>query len=162
MSGDPFTIPSALFEAIYREARAAFPNECCGWLTGPANAREVTDIRPCDNVQNSAAAHLDGRTAETAYTIDGRDLFEFNQAFDCAVPPRIIYHSHPNGRAYFSDTDQDVARSPWGDGPAYAVQHLVIGIDAERVTESALFDWSAKHAAYVEIARFPGPPMDAS
>src|SRR5262245_34109905 len=123
------------FEAVFAEARAAFPHECCGWITDEG-------VRPCRNAQ-SAGEHPTqaARGAESAYVIAGQDLIEFNRAFDGPAPPRVIYHSHPNGRAYFSSTDRDVARSPWGDGPAYPVQQLVVGLDEHRVVESALFEW---------------------
>lgn len=150
-------VPAAILEQVFREARRAFPAECCGWLTGPSGDRMVTGLRACTNAQAdgdhpTAAA----RTAETAYVIAGDDLLAFNRGFRSPEPPRIIYHSHPNGRAYFSDTDQQVATSPWGDGPAYEVQQLVVGIDAERVVEAALFAWSDEAGKFVEIARFPG------
>lgn len=142
---------------VFREAREAFPAECCGWLTGPAGGDAVSRLRACENAQDggehpTAAA----RTAETAYVIAGDDLLAFNRGFRDPEPPRIIYHSHPNGRAYFSDTDQQVAQSPWGDGPAYDVQQLVVGLDPERVVEAALFAWSDDASTFVEIARFPG------
>jgi proteasome lid subunit RPN8/RPN11 len=70
----------------------------------------------------------------------------------------VIYHSHPNGRAYLSETDRAVATSPpeWGGGPAYPVQQLVMGIDGGRVVDSALFAWSDEDDGYVEIARYKG------
>ena len=49
-----------------------------------------------------------------------------SRSFDGESPARVIYHSHPNGQAYLSPTDREVATSPWGDGPAYPVQQLVI------------------------------------
>lgn len=161
MSGDartkPLLIPSLLMHEVFREARRAFPAECCGWLTGPAGGDGVDGIRPCVNAQTSGHHPTAvSRSAETAYVIDGDDLLAFNRAFRDPTPPRIIYHSHPNGRAYFSSTDQEVARSPWGDGPAYDVQQLVVGLHEKQVTEAALFAWSDEHDAFVEIARFPG------
>ncbi|HIM49578.1 MAG TPA: hypothetical protein EYM32_11990 [Dehalococcoidia bacterium] len=72
------------------------------------------------------------------------------------MPARIIFHSHPNGQAYFSPTDREVATSPWGDGPAYPVQQLVVGIDDRRVVEAALFAWSDDENGFVQIARFDG------
>lgn len=161
MSGDPVAIPPALLRAVFAEARAAFPAECCGWLTGPRDrAGAVTDIRTCANAQaegdHPTAAD---RSAETAYVIAGPDLFAFSKAFDGEAPPRVIYHSHPNGRAYFSETDRQVATSPWGDGPAYPVQQLVVGLDAERVVEAALFAWSDDAEGFVEIARLPGAEL---
>lgn len=153
----PIDIPAHIMTGVFREARKAFPAECCGWLTGPAGGDAVTAVRPCVNAQESeqhpTAAE---RTAETAYVIAGDDLLAFNRAFRDPEPPRIIFHSHPNGRAYFSGTDQEVATSPWGDGPAYDVQQLVVGIDRTRVTEAALFAWSDDAGKFVEIARFPG------
>jgi proteasome lid subunit RPN8/RPN11 len=145
-------IASDVLAAVYAEARAAFPHECCGWLYDDA-------IRPCPNAQ-AEGDHptAPARTAETAYVIAGADLLEFARGFDGPRPPRVIYHSHPNGRAYFSSTDREVATSPWGDGPAYPVQHLVVGVDATRVVEAALFAWSDAAGGWVEVARLGGTP----
>jgi proteasome lid subunit RPN8/RPN11 len=79
-----------------------------------------------------------------------------NRSFDGESPAVVIYHSHPNGQAYLSPTDREVATSPWGDGPAYPVQQLVIGIDGEKVNEAALFAWSDDEGGFVEIARYEG------
>jgi proteasome lid subunit RPN8/RPN11 len=154
----PVRIDPALLRRIYTEARAAFPYECCGWLTADAAATgEASALRACVNAQaggdHPTAAD---RSAETAYVIAGGDLLAFARAFDGDRPPVVIYHSHPNGRAYLSDTDREVATSPWGDGPAYPVQQLVVGIDADTVTEAALFAWSDETNSFVEIARLPG------
>ena len=161
MSGEPVIQPVAIERALLRrvfaEARRAFPAECCGWLLGPRSEARADALRPCANVQaegeHPTAAD---RSAETAYVIAGADLLELARTLDGERPPLVIYHSHPNGRAYFSDTDRQVATSPWGDGPAYPVQQLVVGIDAERVTEAALFAWSDAAGDFVEIARYPG------
>jgi proteasome lid subunit RPN8/RPN11 len=152
----PTEIPRALLEQTYREARRAFPAECCGWLTG-APGGEVSGMRPCVNRQD-AGDHPTAadRSAETAYVIAGDDLLAFSKSFDGDAPAQVIYHSHPNGRAYLSDTDREVAGSPWGDGPAWPVQQLVVGLDAERVVEAALFAWSDAAASFVEVARYEG------
>jgi proteasome lid subunit RPN8/RPN11 len=153
---NPIDIPVALMKQVFAEARRAYPAECCGWLVGPAGGA-VHGVRPCVNAQHSGEHPTAAdRSADTAYVIAGEDLLAFNRGFKDPSPPRIIYHSHPNGRAYFSATDQDVAKSPWGDGPAYDVQQLVVGIDATRVTEAALFAWSDAAGGFVEIARYPG------
>jgi proteasome lid subunit RPN8/RPN11 len=161
MSGDealtPIDIARPLLVEVFAEARRAFPAECCGWLAGPRGGGRAEALRACENVQaegdHPTAAD---RSAETAYVIAGRDLLELARELDGDNPPLVIYHSHPNGRAYFSDTDRQVATSPWGDGPAYPVQQLVVGIDGERVTEAALFAWSDAASDFVEIARYPG------
>ena len=159
MSGKPsgVEIPPDVLEEIYRQAREAFPGECCGWLTGARDGSAVTTVRPCVNAQASGThPTAPDRGAETAYVFAGADLLALNRSLDSDAPARVIYHSHPNGRAYFSDTDRDVALSPWGDGPAYPVQQLVVGINSHRVVEAALFAWSDEDDGFVEIARYEG------
>ena len=153
----PLEIPRAILEEVYREARGAFPAECCGWLSGPRDGAGVSAVRRCENAQASGAHPTAAdRTAETAYVLTGDDLLELNRSLESDSPARVIYHSHPNGGAYLSSTDREVAASPWGDGPAYPVQQLVVGIDGSRVVAAALFDWSDAEGGFVEIARFAG------
>ena len=153
----PLHIPRALLQQVYREARAAFPHECCGWLSGQRGAAAVSAVRPCVNDQASGQhPSRPERTAETAYVFAPADLRELNRSLDGDAPARIIYHSHTNGRAYFSDTDRRNAADPWGEGKAYPVQQLVVGLDARRVVEAALFDWSDGDGGFVEVARFQG------
>lgn len=155
--GEPLEIPAEIMLAVFRQARGSFPAECCGWLNGPADGTSVTGIRPVANDQESGNhPTVAERTAESAYVFSTADLLELNNSLDTETPARIIYHSHPNGRAYLSDTDRTVATSPWGDGPAYPVQQLVVGIDGERVVEAALFDWDDGAGDFAEIARFEG------
>ena len=153
----PVTIGRPLLESIYRQARASFPNECCGWLAGPRAGQTATDIHPCVNDQD-AGNHptVADRTAERAYVFSTPDLLELNRTLDGDHPPLVIYHSHPNGQAYFSPTDRQVAASPWGNGPAYPVQQLVVGIDEQKVVEAALFAWSDDEDGFVELLRYEG------
>ena len=154
---NPLNIPVELLNAVYQEARAAFPAECCGWLTGPVGDDGVDTIRPAVNAQASGThPTASERTAETAYVLNSDDLMALNGSLDSDSPARIIYHSHPNGRAYLSDTDREVATSPWGDGPAYPVQQLVVGIDAERVVGAALFGWDDAAEGFIELVRYEG------
>lgn len=153
----PANIDRDILELVYRQARDEFPAECCGWLAGRKDGAGVSIVRACVNRQaegqHPTAA---GRGADTAYVLGGEDLMDLNRSFDGDSPARIIYHSHPNGNAYLSVTDRTVATSPWGDGPAYPVQQLVVGLDGHRVVGAALFDWSDNEGGFVEIARFEG------
>lgn len=150
-------IPNDVLQEIYGHARDEFPNECCGWLTGPRDSEEVARVRRATNAY-APATHptASDRTAETAYVIDGDDLLDLNRTLDGEEPPLVIYHSHPNGRAYFSETDRRVATDPWGDGPAYPVKQLVVGIDANRVVEARLFEWDDSVKRFEPVAEFPG------
>lgn len=153
----PLEIPRNVLEQIYRQAREVFPEECCGWLAGAPGGQGVSTVRACENVQNAGNHPIaPDRPAETAYVFKAEDLIELSRSFDTDSPARIIYHSHPNGMAYLSDVDRSVATSPWGGEPAFAVQQLVIGIDAEAVREAALYAWSEEEDGFVQIASFDG------
>ena len=154
----PLDIPAEVLAEVYREARRAFPFECCGWLAGPVGFSQAVDtVRGCENAQDSGTHPTKAeRGAETAYVITGSDLLALNHSLDSETPAKVIFHSHPNGGAYFSPTDREVATSPWGDGPAYPVQQLVVGITETRVEAAALFAWSDEEEGFVEIARYAG------
>ena len=153
----PLKISPSILADIYREARTAFPCECCGWLSGPKDGDSVTVMRACENAQALGTHPTEAqRGAETAYVITGDDLLSLNHTLESETPAKIIFHSHPNGRAYLSSTDREVATSPWGDGPAYPVQQLVVGIDGYRVVEAVLFAWSDDEDGFVQIDRFDG------
>jgi len=153
----PVKIPHGVLEEVYKEARKAFPLECCGWLVGTQGGREARSVRPCVNAApQGAVGVVQGRSAETYYQFTPDDTIALDKSLDTSTPAIAIYHSHPNGRAYFSRTDREVARGPWGEGPAYPVQQLVVGISESQVHEAALFAWSEEAKDFVEIARYNG------
>lgn len=153
----PLDLPAQILAEVYREARRTFPFECCGWLAGPADRPTVNVVRICENAQDSGTHPTEAaRGAERAYVITGNDLLSLNHSLDSDTPAKVIFHSHPNGQAYFSPTDREVASSPWGDGPAYPVQQLVVGITETRVEEAALFAWSDEEEGFVQIASYAG------
>lgn len=146
----PIVIPDEVRAWVYAHALATFPEECCGYLTGPRAGDRVDTAVACRNAQ------VDGdhpvapyRSADTGFVIAGAELLRFARAFDTDQPPRVVYHSHTNGRAYFSEIDRQMA-----DGPSYPVQHLVIGVVAGAITELAQFAWSEAELDHVEIARW--------
>jgi adenylyltransferase/sulfurtransferase len=131
----PVAIPPAVLAAVYAHAVRAFPDECCGYLVGDGDT--VDAAIACTNVQASP----------DSFAIDGRELLDFARSFDSPRPARVVYHSHPNGRAYFSARDREMAG-------AYPVQHLVVGVTADGVTEAVQLAWSDEARDYVEIARW--------
>lgn len=137
------TIAPRLLAAVAAHARAAFPRECCGYLVGDRGADGVDEVVACTN----AAAATD------EYAVDGIELIAFARSFATRRPARVVYHSHTNGRAYFSVTDRDHALAG-ADRPAYPVAHLVIGIDGTGCTEAALFGWDDATANFVTLTRY--------
>ncbi len=153
----PIDVPRSSLEQIFAHARESFPNECCGWITGDKDSNTAGGVRRAVNAyEPETHPTAKNRTAQTAFVISDQDLLDLNHTLDDDVRPRIIYHSHPNGRAYFSETDKANASDPWGDGPAYPVQQIVVGIDGNSVVEARLFAWDDDAEDFVEIALFEG------
>ena len=161
----PIAIPGDVLATVYAHAIAAFPHECCGYLVGPAagDGNAVDAVVACHNAQAAGGPpvvpELGARGADTGFVIAGAELLRFARSFDTDRPARIVYHSHTNGRAYFSTIDRRMAA-----GPAYPVQHLVVGVTARAlppavdpspsITEIAQFAWSDAAGDHVEIARW--------
>jgi proteasome lid subunit RPN8/RPN11 len=149
-------IPDELLAELYEHACQAFPAECCGYLVRPRDRYVATAIIRCRNAQPDGdhPTHPE-RPAETGFVIAGAELLAFARSFSTDAPACVIYHSHTNGRAYFSAVDRAVACA--GGSPTYPVEHLVVGVTAQGVTEAAQFAWSTDHADFVEIARWAIP-----
>jgi proteasome lid subunit RPN8/RPN11 len=146
----PIAIPPDVLAAVYAHAIAAYPDECCGYLVGAAPGA-VDAAVPCRNAQaDGDHPTVPERGADTGFVIAGAELLGFARSFDTARPARIVYHSHTNGRAYLSAVDRALAATP--AGPAYPVQHVVVGVTAGAVTEAAQFAW--RDGDYVEVARW--------
>lgn len=135
--------------AIYRQARAEFPEECCGFILGTGDTAQRV---PCQNRQNQLHAmdpQAHPRTAENGYNIGGKQLLRLVRSFDSDTPATIIYHSHPRVGAYFSQEDTDAAIAA-----GYPVDYLVVDVQDDEVREAKLFRRDAD--TYREIARYPG------
>ncbi|MFL2665623.1 MAG: Mov34/MPN/PAD-1 family protein [Dehalococcoidia bacterium] len=151
------TVSSETINEIYIHARNEFPSECCGWILGEKNSNLASIVRQAKN-QYSPTNHPSkpDRSSETAYVISGKDLIELNESFEKNIVPKIIYHSHPNGKAYFSETDINNAMSPWGSEPSYPVQQIVIGINEKEIVQAKQFAWDYTSKKFIEINIYLG------
>ncbi len=149
MSGDVPTISAEHLAKIYAQARAEFPNECCGYIRGEGDAATLVQ---CKNRQDQLHA-LDPvehpRTAANAYNIGGRELLDLVRSFESDTPTTIIYHSHPRVGAYFSEEDTNAAIAA-----GYPVDYLVVDAQDEEIVEAVLFRRDGD--AFVKIATLPG------
>jgi [CysO sulfur-carrier protein]-S-L-cysteine hydrolase len=146
-------LPAALLEAIYRHARATFPNECCGFVVGSG---EHAQLIQCENFQDRYHAvdpEAYPRTAATAYTFGGKQLRLLADSFDTDAPATIVYHSHPRVGAYFSAEDTRAALSA-----GWPVDYLVVDCQDHEIGGAVLFRKSAssEQPQFIEIARFDG------
>jgi len=153
----PALTDEALAE-MYAHARREYPSECCGIVFGPKGAPLADRALACANIQNDLHAEdpvLHTRDASTAYNLGGADLFKLSKSLRGDAPAKIVYHSHVDVGAYFSDTDQAAAQM---DGePSYPVEYVVIDVRKDQVGGAAQFAWDATQRHYLEIGRYPGP-----
>jgi proteasome lid subunit RPN8/RPN11 len=132
MNGKPLS--RDVLDALYAHAREGHPEEVCGFIIADE------EVRRCENRQN--ALHAEDpiaftRDARTAYNVGAKDLFFLDKSLRGPRPVTIIYHSHCNVGAYFSDED---VRAATVDGELlYPVDYLVIDVQPSGVRGCKLF-----------------------
>jgi len=146
-------LTTAELEAIQRHARAEYPAECCGVLLVRPGAAEERRLLACRNIQDELHARDPGRfprTAQTAYYIAHADLLEIGRREGDGFEVRVIYHSHVDAGAYFSETDRQNAMI---DGtPAYPqATYVVVAVAEGRVAETRAHRFSPGAHAFVEV-----------
>lgn len=110
------TIPRAVRRAIVDHARHDAPLECCGFLIGAPG--RVMFAAPMTNAEKS----------RVRYRVDDRAHIELRRVLRGIRPALSIlgvYHSHPAGAAWPSETDVAEALYPeW--------MYLIIGLEGAR------------------------------
>ncbi len=149
-------ITRATLEQVFDEARAAYvrDEESCGFLLGPREPWAVIDeVMPMVNRANQLHA-LD----PTMYPRTGRMYFDIDSLkFQRVIergnaserPVKVLYHSHLDVGAYFSETDAQVALMG-GAEPPFDLAYLVTSVRCGAVDDHALFVWTA--GAFVQSA----------
>jgi [CysO sulfur-carrier protein]-S-L-cysteine hydrolase len=150
-------IPKDVVAKIDEEARRAATERdeaSCGFLIGPASVALLVDtIVPMENRANKLH-RLDPDT----YPRTGRMYFDIDPLkFERAVregetsgrPVKVLYHSHLDVGAYFSDTDAQAATAG-GNEPTYDLAYLVTSVRAGVVDDRKLFVWDAEGKRFVE------------
>ena len=95
------------------------------------------------------------RTARTAYALGFADLRALDASLSGARPAKIIYHSHVDRGAYFSEEDKRAALF-FDDTPTYPVDYLVISCHRDAVRGAKLFRFQA--GEFVAVAEYPEAP----
>jgi adenylyltransferase/sulfurtransferase len=150
----PTVAPEALAE-IYAHARRDFPNECCGILFGPRDQPIADRALACANIQDRL--HVEdparfARTAATAYNLDAPDLLKLQKSLRGDRPAKLVYHSHVEVGAYFSETDQ--AAAVFDGEPSYPVEYLVVDVRAGGAKGAMQFAWNPEKKLYTEVGGY--------
>jgi proteasome lid subunit RPN8/RPN11 len=146
---------------IEAHALREHPNECCGLILGPVGEPGIARrLRECVNAQDafhrSSPAEFP-RTGRNAYFMDPVELLAIERERverDEAI--RVIYHSHCDADAYFSE--EDVKRALYDGKPIFPdAVYLVISVKAEETAGMKVFYWRSDLGRFVsecgELAR---------
>lgn len=149
-------IRRAAIDVLVEEAKAAYQRgeEACGYLTGPGEDELLADEAvPLQNLANRYHA-IDPeawpRTAKDSFVVDP---LKFRRAVEngdaSGRPVKVLWHSHPDVGAYFSETDA-AAATMGGNGPTYDLFYLVTSVKKDGVDDHKLFAWDEHTKTFVE------------
>ena len=149
-------IKKSVLARVDEEARAGYATdeESCGLLVGPASDALLVDtIVPMVN-RAKKLHEMDPETyPRTARMYFDLDPLKFQRAIESGDvdgrPVKVLYHSHLDVGAYFSETDAAAAKMG-GDAPAYALAYLVTSVRKEGVDDRKLFVWDEATKTFVE------------
>ncbi len=149
-------LTQSVVDRLDEEARAGHDRdeESCGVLLGPAEAALLVDAAvPMENRANKLH-RLDPAT----YPRTGRTYFDLDplkferlirEGAAAGRPVKVLYHSHLDVGAYFSETDADAA-TMGGDKPAYPLAYLVTSVRRGGIDDRKLFVWDEAAREFVE------------
>lgn len=117
MSGDDrpwmkgeLVIRRAVLDDMEAHARESYPSESCGFVMGPASSAPLLDESRREVNEADKYHRLDPetfpRTSKTYFKINElRAARTFEEGDAQGRPVKVIYHSHCDAGAYFSDED---------------------------------------------------------
>jgi proteasome lid subunit RPN8/RPN11 len=99
-------LPAQLIEALFAQAQAELPNECCGVLAGRIEPEGIGRVVRCYPLRNAAASPVE-------YLSDAQDMFAaVRDMHRCGIDILAVYHSHPTTPAVPSRADRERNYSP--------------------------------------------------
>ena len=133
-------------DEIHLHAVEEYPYECCGIVVGNPVDNQDNVVYRCENIQNKLHEKDPEnftRDARTAYNISALELQKLlSEASSKDWVFKVLYHSHPEHDAYFSEEDTRMALFD-GETPIYpGTQYLVVSVYSEKVRDQALFGWN--------------------
>jgi proteasome lid subunit RPN8/RPN11 len=143
-------LSGAELETIRAQAVEEYPFESCGVVLSRGDERRLLRCRNAQNELHARVPERYPRDARTAYYIDPKDLLRIGDLEHQGFGVAVIYHSHVDAGAYFSETDRRqavVGGEPAYPGAVYVVTSVVGGV-AEAV---AAFRWEATRRDFVAM-----------
>lgn len=150
-------ISQSILKKIHTHAIREYPSECCGMILGPKESNAWAKFYPCQNMQDKFHKELPKdfpRTSRTAYIIGSEDQIAVDKTLR-ATEGRIavIYHSHIDKDAYFSE--EDIKQALYKGEPLYPdTAYLVLSVKTLageiKVEAQKMFFWNGGARCYEE------------
>jgi [CysO sulfur-carrier protein]-S-L-cysteine hydrolase len=132
--------------AMRRQAVEEYPHECCGVVMIRGRDRRLVRCRNVQDELHALDPERHPRTARTAFNIGKEDHDRIAMLQTDGFELAVIYHSHVDVGAYFSETDKRMAmmgQDPRDHDPLYPdVTHVVMSVTRERVDQVNAFRWN--------------------
>jgi [CysO sulfur-carrier protein]-S-L-cysteine hydrolase len=135
-------LPAAVLQELHAHALECYPNECCGFIAGPASepkqlSKAAREVNEADKFHKLDPVTFP-RTARTYFKINElRAARAFEQGDKSAEPIKVIYHSHCDAGAYFSAED---AATFANDGTLmWPCAFIVVSVVEGRVVDTKLW-----------------------
>ncbi len=135
---------------IQAHAVAEYPAESCGVLVTRGAERQLLACRNVQNALHARDPQRYPRDARTAYYIDPADLLRIGRLEGEGFTVSVIYHSHVDAGAYFSETDRRNAML--GTEPSYPqTTYVVTSVVDGRVDAMAAFRWDPAQRDFAPV-----------
>lgn len=139
------------YDALLDHARAAFPNECCGFVVRRDGQQAVLPVSNAQDERHAEDPVRFPRSAATAYTMGAEAAPVIIDHERGRLTIEAIYHSHPQHDAYFSAEDRKQA-TVWDEPSFPDAGQIVVSVYDRTVKEVKAFRWDAAQHDFIEVA----------
>lgn len=142
---------TGVVKEIYSHAVEAYPNECCGIITGKGEMQSVHTLRNIQDELHASDPTKHPRTARIAYAVEREKADKiFKSAKSAGEAIVAFYHSHPDHDAYFSEEDKE-AQTVFGEPEFPDALQVVISVKLGMVNGMKCFMWNGKTGDFEEV-----------
>lgn len=137
-------------DAIERQTGEEYPHEACGVVLARGAERRLLRCRNAQDELHTRDPQRYPRDARTAYHIADQDRLAMVRLEEQGFAPAVIYHSHVDAGAYFSETDKRQALL--GEEPIYPdAVYVVLSVVRGRVEAMNAFRWDGERRDFLPV-----------
>ena len=145
-------IPDEILTECHAHGVEAYPEESCGFIVGNLDDSESLEtVYPMRNIMNklhNEDPHQFPRTALDGYMIDPGEHIKLERYLKkIGKKIKVIYHSHPDVGAYFSEKDKEDAL--WNGNARYpGIYFLVCATNQGEPGNAIIANFNAKKSDF--------------